>query len=145
MQSKAWSIIDPFIEFPDLLFILDGPSEVTGIYVAYSYRKLHAIEVSFELPSHPRTSLVRIFDKGSIGFLVRNTMVAELDPGNMHVLIVTVATMLISSWVPTGDTAKPVIFFCVLHDVLLCPSVTLGCLTSFSLCKMWASFQSACL
>ena len=48
-------------------------------------------------------------------------MVAELDPGNMQVLIVTVAIMLVLSWVPTGDTAKPLIFFCVLHDVLFCP------------------------
>ena len=94
--------------------------------------------MSFGLPSHPATSLVRIIDKGSIGFLLRNTIANKLGLWNMQVLIVTVATILILSWVPIGDTARSVVF-CVLYDVLFGQSVTLRCQTDFGLCQMWAS------
>lgn len=73
-------------------------------------------------------------DKGSIGFLVRNTIAANLDPGTVQVLIVSVATILSLSWVPIGDTARPIVFFCVLHDVLFRQFITLRCQTGFSLC-----------
>ena len=125
--------MNAFKELPFLFFNLGTFFGFMGIYIAYFYIQLYAIEMVPEVPNNLATNLVCIINAGSIGRLVPNLIADRLGPLNTQIPSVTVAAILALCWISVRDTTGLVIF-CALHGFFSSTFVSLQGPTVVSLC-----------
>ena len=120
-------------ELPFLFFNLGTFFGFMGIYVAYFYIQLYAIEEAPKVPTNVATNLLTIINAGSVGRLLPNLIADRIGPLNTQIPFVTVAAILAFCWVRIRDTAG-LIIFCILHGFFSGTFVSLQGPTVVSLC-----------
>ncbi len=125
--------VDVLKELPFLLFNLGTFFGFMGIYVAYFYIQLYAIEVAPQVPSTVATNLLTIINAGSVGRIIPNLIADRLGPLNTQIPSVTIAAILALCWLRIKDTAG-LIVFCLLHGFFSGTFVSMQGPTVVSLC-----------
>lgn len=121
-------------ELPFLFYNFGAFFGFMGIYVAFFYIQLYAIEVVPEMPNNLATNLLSIINAGSIfGRLVPNLIADRLGPLNTQLPFVIVAAILAFCWIRIRDIAGLVVF-CVLYGFFSGTFVSLQGPTVVSLC-----------
>ena len=125
--------INALKELPFLFFNLGTFFGFMGIYVAYFYVQLYAIEATPQVPNNVATNLLTIINAGSVGRLLPNLIADKMGPLNTQIPFVAIAAILGLCWVRIRDTAG-LIVFCVLHGFFSGTIVSLQGPTTVSLC-----------